>query len=136
MDNDVDRPLDIPQQRVVFRGLDDGSFDPGDELCWQYAPSIEGWNWSENDGWSHQSAWWGDTAKWFLRVDAPMELERLDIPTSPQVDNPDVTRTSHIAFGVEEEHEVNLIKSGAIGLGLVCLLWGEYRDVNIPIPNI
>ena len=56
---------------------------------------------SENDGWSHQSAWWGDTAKWFLRVDAPMELERLDIPTPPEFSgNVDVTRTSHIAYGL------------------------------------
>ena len=31
IDNDIDRPLDMPQQRVVWRGLGDGSFDPGDE---------------------------------------------------------------------------------------------------------
>ena len=137
LDNDVDRPLDIPQQRVVFRGLDDGSFDPGDELCW-YAPSIEGWNWSENDGWSHQSAWWGDTAKWFLRVDAPMELERLDIPTSPEFSGiVDVTRTSHIAFGLEEEHEVNLIKSGRNWFGTrLSALGANTTTWNIPVPHL
>ena len=36
-------PLIFPSKGWSFEVFDDGSFDPGDELCW-YAPSLEGWN--------------------------------------------------------------------------------------------
>lgn len=136
LNNDVDRPLDIPQQHIVLRGLDDGSFDPGDELCW-YAPSHETWSWDSLDGWVHQAPWWGDTAKWFLRLDAPPSLARLTIQTqSPLTGSVDEIRTSHTAFAVEEEHEVNLIRSGRNWFGQrLSALGANTATWNLPLAH-
>ena len=136
LSNDVERPLDIPQQRVVLRGLEDGSFDPGDELCW-YAPSHETWAWDSLDGWTHQAPWWGDTAKWYLRLDAPPTLERLDMATTLEVTGPvDEVRTFHVAYGVVEEHEVNLIRSGRNWFGeRLSALGANTATWNIPLAN-
>jgi hypothetical protein len=136
MENDSDRPLDVPQQRVAFRGLDDGSFDPGDELCW-YAPAHETWRWNPEDGWVHTSALWGDTAKWFLRVDAPASLDLTEIEAAPAfVGAVDEVRTSHVAYGVEEEHAVNLIKSGRNWFGQrLSALGANSTTWNVSVPN-
>ena len=110
LDNDTERPLDVPQQNVVLRGLDDGSFDPGDELCW-YAPSHETWDWDQDDGWTHQSPFWGDTAKWFLRTDAPQDLTLATVQTLPPLLG-DVDEVRHSTGVWVEEDQVNLIRSG------------------------
>ena len=57
--NDVERALDVPQVAVVRRGLEDGSFDPGDGLCW-FAPSLTQWDWDEDEGWNHTPQPWAD----------------------------------------------------------------------------
>ena len=136
LDNDVDRPLDIPQQHVVLRGLDDGTFDPGDELCW-YAPPHESWAWDSIDGWTHQAPWWGDTAKWYVRLDALSTLERLEVQTTaPWTGGVDEVRTSHVAFGVEEEHNVNLIRSGRNWFGDRLSAFGANTATwNVPLAN-
>ena len=129
-------PLDVPQQNVVLRGLDDGSFDPGDELCW-YAPSHETWDWDQDDGWTHQSPFWGDTAKWFLRTDAPQDLTLATVQTLPPLlGDVDEVRTQHVAFGVEEDHEVNLIRSGRNWFGdRLSALGANTATWNIPLAN-
>ena len=134
--NDVDRPLDVPQQHVRLRGLDDGSFDPGDELCW-YASAHETWDWSIEDGWVHEAPLWGDTAKWFLRTDAPVSLGRLDIlPAEPWSGAVDEVRAQHVAFGVREEHEVNLIRSGRNWFGSrLSALGANTASWNLPLAN-
>ena len=136
LDNDTERPLDVPQQNVVLRGLDDGSFDPGDELCW-YAPSHETWDWDQDDGWTHQSPFWGDTAKWFLRTDAPQDLTLATVQTLPPLlGDVDEVRTQHVAFGVEEDHEVNLIRSGRNWFGdRLSALGANTATWNIPLAN-
>ena len=137
MDNGEDRPLDLPQQRVVLRGLEDGSFDPGDQLCW-YASPHENWNWTEQDGWLHQQSFWGDTAKWFLRVDAPSDLAQTPVEVvAPQVDNPDEVRTRHTAYGVREDHTYNLIQSGRNWFGArLSALGTNTASWNIPLSGI
>ena len=137
IDNDEARPLDLPQQRVVLRGLEDGSFDPGDELCW-YAPTHETWSWNDQDGWLHQPSFWGDTAKWFLRIDAPSDLIQTPVEwLSGEVDNPDEVRTRHVAYGVREDHTYNLIQSGRNWFGArLSALGSSTASWNIPIPNV
>ena len=136
LDNDEERPLDLPQQHIVLRGLDDGAFDPGDELCW-HAPAHEHWSWNDADGWVHQPAWWGDTAKWFLRLDAPEDMPRLDMESAPLfAGEVDEIRTTHVTFGVEEEHEFNLIRSGRNWFGTRLSAFGASTATwNLPIPN-
>lgn len=136
IDNDADRPLDMPQQRVVWRGLGDGSFDPGDEVCW-HARSHERWSWSAEDGWRHTSPFWGDTAKWFLRLDAPEELEWMGMETAQGFgEEVAETRTSHLARGVEETHEFNLIKSGRNWFGdRLSALGANVKAYNIPVAS-
>ena len=136
LDNNTDRPLDMVQQRVWRRGLEDGSFDPGDGLYW-YAPPHETWEWTTADGWVHTPALWGDTAKWFLRVDADSSVPLLDIETNAPVDGEvDEVRTQHVLYGVQEEHTYNLIRSGRnwfgerlSALGVTSTTW------DIPIPH-
>ena len=137
IDNEDARPLDLPQQRVVLRGLDDGSFDPGDELCW-YASPHETWNWNDQDGWLHQPSFWGDTAKWFLRVDALSDLVQTTMEeVSAVVDNPDEVRTRHTAYGVREDHTYNLIQSGRNWFGArLSALGSNTTSWNIPFPNV
>ena len=134
LDNDAERPLDMPQQRIVRQGLSDGSFDPGDEICW-YASSHETWEWNADDGWLHTPAWWGDTAKWYLRIDAPDVMERLDVADSPVwTGEVDEVRTTHIVFGVQEDHDVNLIRSGRNWFGeRLSSLGSNVATWNIPI---
>ena len=136
LDNDEDRPLDVPQQRVVLRGLDDGTFDPGDELCW-YASSHETWNWNQEDGWTHEAALWGDTAKWFLRLDAPSSLELTSMELeSDWVGEVEEIRTQHLAYGVREDHDVNLIRSGRNWFGSrLSALGANTATWNIPLDH-
>ena len=134
LQNGTERPLDIPQQRVATRGLDDGSFDPGDELCW-HAPEHERWSWHEEDGWTHQPSFWGDTAKWFLRTDAPSDLARAEMEVAAAWNGlVDEVRTTHLLRGVEEEHEVNLIRSGRNWFGKrLTALGSTTASWNIPV---
>ena len=136
MDNDAERPLDMPQQSVMLRGLDDGSFDPGDELCW-YASPHEKWTWNAADGWLHEPALWGDTAKWFLRVDAPDDWTQTELTTRPVVvDEPGELRSQHVIYGVREDHTYNLIKSGRNWYGTrLSALGANTASWNIPISN-
>ena len=134
--NDVDRPLDVPQQAVVARGLDDGSFDVGDGLCW-FAPSHETWTWDESDGWIHSAQPWSDTAKWFLRLAAPTSHPTLEVQPLTGTEGPVLeTRTTHTLRDVWEPHDVNLIKSGRnwfgprlSSLGATTYAW------NIPVAH-
>ncbi len=136
MVNDAERPLDVPQQAVVARGLDDGSFDVGDGLCW-FAPSHEEWTWNESDGWVHRAQPWADTAKWFLRVDSPLSHPALEVEPLTGTEGPVVeTRTTHTHRAVWELHSVNLIKSGRnwfgprlSSLGATTYAW------NIPVAH-
>ena len=136
VDNDEDRPLDMPQQRVVWRGLGDGSFDPGDELCW-HARSHERWQWTAEDGWRHTSPFWGDTAKWYVRLDAPSELPLTAMETAQGFDGEVAeTRTTHRARGVEETHDYNLIKSGRNWFGdRLSALGANVKAYNIPVAS-
>ena len=136
VDNDEDRPLDMPQQRVVWRGLGDGSFDPGDELCW-HARSHERWQWTAEDGWRHTSPFWGDTAKWYVRLDAPPELPLTAMETAQGFDGEVAeTRTTHRARGVEETHDYNLIKSGRNWFGdRLSALGANVKAYNIPVAS-
>ena len=135
-ENDADRPLDMPQQRVVFRGLDDGSFDPGDEVCW-YARAHERWEWEASDGWSHQAPFWGDTAKWYLRIDADDTIPLASITAAAPYDGAiDDTRIAHLAYGVEERHDENLIRSGRNWFGTrLSSLGANTKSWNISIPG-
>ena len=134
LDNDAERPLDVPQQHVVLRGLEDGSFDPGDEMCW-HASSHETWAWTEDDGWTHEAALWGDTAKWFLRTDAPETLPLTEMAfAAPWMGGVDEVRTQHVAYGVREDHEVNLIRSGRNWFGdRLSALGANTATWNIPL---
>ena len=134
LNNDAERPLDVPQQHVVLRGLEDGSFDPGDEMCW-HASSHETWAWTLDDGWTHQAALWGDTAKWFLRADAPDSLQLTNISlAAPWTGDVDEVRTQHAVFGVLEDHEVNLIRSGRNWFGArLSALGANTATWNIPL---
>ena len=134
LDNDAERPLDVPQQHVVLRGLEDGSFDPGDEMCW-HASSHETWAWTEDDGWTHEAALWGDTAKWFLRTDAPDTLPLTEMAfAAPWTGGVDEVRTQHVAYGVREDHEVNLIRSGRNWFGdRLSALGANTATWNIPL---
>ncbi len=136
LENDVERPLDIPQQRVALRGLEDGSFDPGDELCW-YASAHASWRWDAEDGWIYTSPLWGDTAKWFLRVDAPASLALTEILEAPTFEGEvEEIRTSHMAFGAEEDHTTNLIKSGRNWFGQrLSALGANSTTWNVPVPH-
>lgn len=134
--NDVERPLDLPQQRIMLRGLEDGSFDPGDELCW-HASTHETWHWSLEDGWVHEAPLWGDTAKWFLRLDAPasLTLESL-LESEPWAGEVEEVRTQHVAFGVREDHDVNLIRSGRNWFGnRLSALGANAATWNLPLPH-
>ena len=134
LDNDAERPLDVPQQHVVLRGLEDGSFDPGDEMCW-HASSHETWAWTEDDGWTHEAALWGDTAKWFLRIDSPDTLALTEMAlAAPWTEGVDEVRTQHVAYGVREDHEVNLIRSGRNWFGdRLSALGANTATWNIPL---
>ena len=87
----------LPQQRVATSGLDDGSFDPGDELCW-HAPDHVGWSWHVEDGWTHRPSFWGDTAKWFLRS-MPPRTERADMEDAAVGRGGGRHRTTHFHRG-------------------------------------
>lgn len=136
MANDVDRPLDVPQTQVVLRGLDDGSFDPGDGLCW-YAVHHETWTWSGADGWTHEPQPWADTAKWFLRTDAPVASERRLVPEGPAFEGTlQETRTSHVLRGVVEREDVNVIRSGRTWFGdRLSSLGATTYAWNVNVPN-
>ena len=113
--------------------MEDGSFDPGDEVCW-HASSHDTWTWTEEDGWTHEAALWGDTAKWFLRTDAPAATPLTAMtfaePWTGEVDE----STQHVAFGVREEHEVNLIRSGRNWFGArLSALGANTATWNIPL---
>ena len=135
--NDAERPLDLPQQRVVLRGLQDGIFDPGDEMCW-YASPHETWAWNAQDGWLHQPSLWGDTARWFLRIDAPSDLVQTTVEDVPDaIGDPDEIRTQHTAFGVREEHTYNLIQSGRNWFGTrLSALGSNTASWNITMPHL
>ena len=112
MSNDADRHLDVPQVQIVQRGLSDGSLDPGDGICW-YAPDLNRWNWDETNGWTHSVQPWADTAKWFLRLDAPDDMSLRLVELGEPYDGVVVEqRNDHIHRGVIDKSLHNLIKSG------------------------
>lgn len=134
--NDVERALDVPQVAVVRRGLEDGSFDPGDGLCW-FAPSLTQWDWDEDEGWNHTPQPWADTARWFLRVDAPATMEMALIPSDTAYAGEVIgERVSHEHRGVIDKPLVNLIKSGRNWMGDRLTALGTSTFAwNVPIPG-
>ena len=122
-ENDLERPLDLPQQRVATSGLDDGSFDPGEIVLGM--PGARALELARvEDGWTHQPSFWGDDSKVVPENRCPHDLARAEMEDAAAWNGlVDEVRTTHF-FGVEEEHEVNLI-------GLTELVWQAFDSIGL-----
>ena len=100
-------------------------------------PPHETWDWTEQDGWLHQPSFWGDTAKWFLRIDAPStSFKRLFRSTIHKWKIRTSTHKAH-CVGVREDHTYNLIQSGRNWFGArLSALGSSTASWNILFPTL
>lgn len=113
LENDVDRPLDLPLLKIETQGEQDGVFNSEDAIFF-HASGVDSWKWSGSlQRLEHEKHNWSDSAYYYLRIDGPANLlgSRVDTPTA---NNLPVAQefSKHMARSFHEVESYNIAQSG------------------------